>query len=61
MTNNSLGLSKVLEEYGKLFYIIDPARHSFPRVEGVPDYVQEAMPFMVTLILLEEGVAQWLN
>ena len=45
----------VLEEYGKLFYIIHPGRNSFPSVEDVPDYVQQAMPYMVTLILLEVG------
>ena len=46
----------VLEEYGKLFYIIHPGRNSFPSVEAVPDYVQQAMPYMVTLILLEVGL-----
>ena len=61
MTNNTLGLSGVLEGYGKLFYIIDPATHSFQKLEGVPDYVQQAMPFMVTMILLEEGLAQRLT
>ena len=55
MSNTSLSLSLVLEEYGKLFYIIHPGRNSFPSVEAVPDYVQQAMPYMVTLILLEVG------
>ena len=53
MSNNSLSVSMVLEEYAKLFYIIHPGRNSFPSVEAVPDYVQQAMPYMVTLILLE--------
>ena len=56
MSNNSLSLSKVLEEYGKLFYIIQPGKNSFPSVEAVPDYVQQAMPYMVTLIVLEVGL-----
>ena len=56
MSNNSLSLSKVLEEYGKLFYIIEPSKNSFPSVEAVPDYVQQAMPYMVTLIVLEVGL-----
>ena len=56
MSNTSLSLSLVLEEYGKLFYIIHPGRNSFPSVEAVPDYVQQAMPYMVTLILLEVGL-----
>ena len=61
MSNNSLSLSKVLEEYGKLFYIIHPARNSFPSLSLVPDYVQQAMPFMVTLILLEVSEESWIK
>ena len=61
MSNTSLSLSLVLEEYGKLFYIIHPGRNSFPSVEAVPDYVQQAMPYMVTLILLEAVVNIWVG
>ena len=61
MSNNSLSLSMVLEEYAKLFYIIHPGRNSFPSVEAVPDYVQQAMPYMVTLILLEALVNIWVG
>ena len=57
MSSSNLSLSTVLEEYGKLLYIIHPGRNCFPRLEGVPDYVQQAMPYMVTLILLEAGAA----
>ena len=53
MSNKTLSLSLVLEEFGKLFYLIHPGRNSFPSVEAVPDYVRQLMPYMLTLILLE--------
>ena len=61
MMDTNLSLPTVLEEYGKLFYIIHPGRNSFPGLEGVPDYVQQAMPYMVTLIVLEAVVNLWLG
>ena len=57
MSNSSVSLPKVLEEYGKLFYIVNPSKHSYSSLDGVPDYVQQAMPYMVTLIVLEAGLA----
>lgn len=47
-------------QYGRLFYIISPSKTSFEEVDQVPDYVQQAMPYMVTLIFLE-GLINWLG
>jgi len=62
MANVSLaGLaSEAAIQYGRLFYIISPKDSSFPGTDQVPDYVQQAMPYMVTLILLE-GLVNWLG
>lgn len=56
-----LTVSQVAEEYGKLFYIINPVTSSFSSLAECPDYVQQAMPYMVTLIILEAVVNLWLG
>ena len=62
MANASLlTVSQVAEEYGKLFYIINPVTSSFSSLAECPDYVQQAMPYMVTLIILEAVVNLWLG
>jgi len=43
----------VLEGLGRLFYIVDPRTTTFERVEDVPDYITEAIPFFVSSIILE--------
>jgi len=45
---------------GRLFYIISPAKTSFEGIKDVPDYMQEAMPYMATLIILE-ALINWLG
>ena len=58
---SGLTVSQVAEEYGKLFYIINPVTSSFSSLAECPDYVQQAMPYMVTLIILEAVVNLWLG
>jgi len=47
-------------QYGRLFYIISPKDTSFAEPTQVPDYVQQAMPYMVTLIIIE-ALINWLG
>jgi len=61
MANVSLSVANVAEQYGMLFYIISPAKTSFPTMDDCPDYLQQAMPYMVTLIVLEAVINWWLG
>ena len=58
---SSLSVAQIAEEYGKLFYIISPHKTSFGHLSEIPDYVQQAMPYMVTLIILEAVINIWLG
>jgi len=51
--------SEAAIQYGRLFYIISPKDTSFAEPTQVPDYVQQAMPYMVTLIIIE-ALINWL-
>merc|ERR1712183_47875 len=59
--SSSLAVADVAEQYGMLFYIISPTKTSFPTMEDCPDYLQKAMPYMVTLIVLEAVINWWLG
>jgi len=52
--------SEAAIQYGRLFYIISPKDTSFAEPTQVPDYVQQAMPYMVTLIIIE-ALINWLG
>jgi len=60
-SNETLYFAHVAQEYGKLFYIIDPSTTSFPSISECPDYMQQALPYMTTLILLEAVINLWLG
>jgi len=61
MANVSLSVAGVAEQYGMLFYMISPSKTSFPSMEDCPDYLQQAMPYMTTLIVLEAVINWWLG
>jgi len=61
MDNTPLSVADVAEHYGMLFYVISPSKTSFPTMEDCPDYLQKAMPYMVTLIVLEAVINWWLG
>lgn len=46
-------ISFILRGVGRLFYVISPKSTSFATFEEVPDYIAEAIPFFVLLIVLE--------
>ncbi|XP_069191078.1 alkylglycerol monooxygenase [Procambarus clarkii] len=50
----------VLERLGTFFYIIDPRRSTFQHVEEIPDYVNQAVPLFITMVVLEWTVV-WLR
>lgn len=52
--------SQAAVQCGRLFYIVSPAETSFEGIKDVPDYMQEAMPYMATLIILE-ALINWLG
>jgi len=61
MDNTTLSVGEVAQQYGMLFYLISPSKTSFPTVEDCPDYLQKAMPYMTTLIVLEAMINWWLG
>jgi len=58
---STLSVGDVAEHYGLLFYVINPTKTSFPTMADCPDYLQRAMPYMVTLIVLEAVINLWLG
>ena len=54
-------VSGLAAEYGRLFYLINPATSSFSRLADCPDYVQHAMPYMTSLIVMEAAANLWLG
>ncbi|KAG2237640.1 fatty acid hydroxylase superfamily-domain-containing protein [Thamnidium elegans] len=46
-------ISYALQGIGRLFYVISPKTTTFATFEEVPDYIAEAIPFFVLLIVLE--------
>merc|ERR1712142_377045 len=61
MANVTLSVGDVAEHYGMLFYVISPSKTSFPTMKDCPDYLQKAMPYMVTLIVLEAIINWWMG
>jgi len=55
------GVGDVVKNMGMLFYIINPGKTSHPTVEQCPNYLQQMMPYMGTLIVLEAVVRQLLG
>jgi len=49
------------EGLGLLFYLIDPTTTSYSDIELCPDYVGQAIPYMVCLIILEGFVNHFLR
>ncbi|KAM6451075.1 alkylglycerol monooxygenase isoform 2-T2 [Liasis olivaceus] len=47
-----------LQELRAMFYVLGPNESSFRSVEEVPDYVDKATPFFLTLIILE-FIVKW--
>ncbi|GIY73889.1 alkylglycerol monooxygenase [Caerostris extrusa] len=45
--------SKVLETIGYLFYVVSPNRTTFEKIEDVPDYQVQVVPYFVVLVVLE--------
>ncbi|GIY42487.1 alkylglycerol monooxygenase [Caerostris darwini] len=45
--------SKVLETVGYLFYVVSPNRTTFEKIEDVPDYQIQVVPYFVVLVTLE--------
>ena len=68
----SFGMFQLVERLGLLFYVINPVKSSFEKVEDCPDYVNQvregwlgdfeysltyqAIPFIALLIVLEAAV-----
>lgn len=46
----------VLERIGRMFYVIDYRTTVFSKLDDVPDYITEAVPFFVASILLESFI-----
>ena len=46
-----------IEHIGYLFYIVDPRKHIYHRVEDVPDYVSKVIPYFSCFMALEQIVA----
>jgi alkylglycerol monooxygenase len=44
------------EKFLRLFYLVLPSRTTFDRLEDVPDYIAEAIPFFVMTMGLEVGL-----
>jgi len=56
MSNLSDTAVSMAEHVGMLFYIIDPRKTTFPSIPDCPNYLQQCMPYMATLIVLEAVV-----
>nr|XP_022314509.1 alkylglycerol monooxygenase-like isoform X2 [Crassostrea virginica] len=52
-------LTKVSTGLRRLFYAVTPAETSFPTVDKVPKYVDEAIPFFIGLVILEIPILYW--
>ncbi|KAI8850293.1 hypothetical protein BC829DRAFT_389715 [Chytridium lagenaria] len=52
----SSDITRLLEDYGSLFYIMDPRKTVFNTVEEVPNYIQRAYPFFILHIIIESIV-----
>jgi hypothetical protein len=52
----TMAMAAFAEGLGRLFYLNDPRTTSFDRVEDVPDYISQAIPFFVGTILVEAAV-----
>ncbi|CAL8114284.1 unnamed protein product [Orchesella dallaii] len=54
---------EIARGFGRLFYIISPNETAVQRVEDIPhpDYINKAIPYFITLILLEYAVQVYTN
>jgi len=59
--NSSSVVKEAAEGLGLLFYLIDPTTTSYSDIELCPDYVGQAIPYMVFLILMEGFVNHFLR
>lgn len=48
-----------LEVLGYLFYAVSPEKTSFEKMEEVPDYITEVVPFFIMFLLIELFVGLW--
>ena len=60
-SNITLDLSNVAQDLGLLFYLVDPRKSSYASIEECPDYVGQAIPYMVVLILIEGFINHFLR
>lgn len=44
---------------GYLFYVVTPSQSSFEKVESVPDYITEVIPYFFALMAIETVVAYY--
>ncbi|KAJ3209746.1 hypothetical protein HDU67_005965 [Dinochytrium kinnereticum] len=47
---------QLLEDYGSLFYIVDPRKTIFTSLEDIPNYTTRAYPFFILHIIIESVV-----
>ncbi|CAD5124497.1 DgyrCDS12776 [Dimorphilus gyrociliatus] len=57
--DNSLLKVPISTGFRRLFYIVKPSESSFAKEAEVPNYVDEAIPFFFTLIILENCLNWW--
>lgn len=43
-----------LKKAGYMFYIIDPRSTYFDRIKDIPDYITEAIPYFISMIIIEQ-------
>ena len=54
MSNTSLTEEPgIFENFGFLFYLIDPRKNTFSSIEKCPNYVNQVTPLMAVLIIVE--------
>ena len=46
-----------MERFGYLFYIVNPTRSLFQDPTQVPAYVNEAIPYFVAILFIEQVIA----
>jgi hypothetical protein len=46
-----------MDRLGYLFYIVNPATTMFQHVDQVPAYITEAIPFFISLLIVEQVIA----
>ncbi|XP_061771504.1 alkylglycerol monooxygenase isoform X1 [Nerophis ophidion] len=58
---DSVQFATAMPDIRAMFYLLSPNESSFEKVEEVPEYVHQANPFFIGLIILEMGVGMLLS